>query len=289
MKICNNCKSQNPDEATFCRNCGMKFTPQQPIKPSPTPWKIIIPIIAVIVVGLVAWAAWFFSQPSYINVANNSIEIGSEGGSDTIKVNTDATYSQWNATCSESWVKVEKNLNDELIVTCDANTTEQERRATIFLETTGRHFSQLINITQGADNSVSAEIISVTVDHNVTDENGSTGMRIHVNFTTHNMENTTGYCQAQFFQSDDQTALTDDSGNEIGVQKEFNPNYKDASFNDMTLFLPYSNLPSTEGSNDYCFDIVIVNSEGKVITRKENTTFNLTRPESADVDTTVEY
>lgn len=91
-----------------------------------------------------------------------------------------------------------------------------------------------------------AEIHKVWVDHNVF-ENGYKGMRIHVKFSTYNMLNHSGECNAYFYFANG-TALKDFNGRYkttsgyVSTGKRINPNYENAIFNDLQMFIPYDEL-----------------------------------------------
>ncbi len=89
------------------------------------------------------------------------------------------------------------------------------------------------------------------VDYDVYDDNQK-GLRIHLKFSISNMKNIDCYATV-YFQDKDGKALTSDSytyGNEVGdlyVTKLLTPGYDATDYNDLTLFIPYSEFKLTTG------------------------------------------
>lgn len=109
-------------------------------------------------------------------------------------------------------------------------------------------------------NQMSAEINSVHIEHNVTN-NGITGMRIHVNFNCEHMRTFQGLCIAWFYNADGTCMRNENSSNysdeysNICTWDTFTPNYDSATFSDYILFIP-NNVITGRGQNLY-FKIVI--------------------------------
>jgi hypothetical protein len=107
----------------------------------------------------------------------------------------------------------------------------------------------------------SAQVEKITVDHNVY-EGGVKGMRIHVKFTTSNMYQVQGYCNAYFYFSDG-TSLKDynqryyTSDGNVSVHRTFTPNYVECRYNDLQLFMPYDELHMASGNFNLKFYIQI--------------------------------
>lgn len=111
-----------------------------------------------------------------------------------------------------------------------------------------------------------AKIESIWVDHNQM-RDGVKGMLIHVKFSVYNMLNRTGRCIAYFYYDDaDNTPLQDlnnsyrTSSGHVAVGKDFSPSYESSTYNDFTLFIPYSELHVT-GKHSLKFHIRIYDKE----------------------------
>lgn len=111
-----------------------------------------------------------------------------------------------------------------------------------------------------------AEIESIWVDHNQMWD-GVKGMLIHVKFSVYNMLNRTGRCNAYFFYDNADYAPLQDLNNSycttsghVAMGRDFTPPYKDTTYNDFTLFIPYSELHVT-GKQSLKFNICIYDKE----------------------------
>ena len=111
-----------------------------------------------------------------------------------------------------------------------------------------------------------ATIDKLWVEYDVL-ENNVKGMRIHVNFTIYNYKGRKGYCSAYFYNSDG-TALKDYNnvyntvnGN-VSTSDTFVPIYDNTTFNDHTLFIPYTELHRTKGYYDLKVNVEIHGTDG---------------------------
>ena len=111
-----------------------------------------------------------------------------------------------------------------------------------------------------------AKIESIWVDHNQM-RDGVKGMLIHVKFSVYNMLNRTGRCNAYFFYDNADYAPLQDLNNSycttsghVAMGRDFTPPYKDTTYNDFTLFIPYSELHVT-GKQSLKFNICIYDKE----------------------------
>ena len=75
-------------------------------------------------------------------------------------------------------------------------------------------------------------------------------MKVHVEFSTYNMLNIKGTCTANFYYANG-TAIKDlnnsfqNADGNVSVEVVFTPGYRDAKYNDLELFIPYSELHVT--------------------------------------------
>jgi type II secretory pathway pseudopilin PulG len=127
------------------------------------------------------------------------------------------------------------------------------------------------------------EIDRVWVDHNEYVD-GLKGMKIHVKFTMKNYKDI--YCTARalfYFSSGSPlrtSSITDymTADGQIAVERRFVPTYKESSFEDFELFLPYKELPLGSGKTDLKFNVQIKTRSGDPITESEDKEFTFTKP-----------
>lgn len=113
--------------------------------------------------------------------------------------------------------------------------------------------------------TLAAVIKKIWVDHNVVNDYTEKGMNIHVSFDVYGMKKKKGLVVAFFYHSDNAPIkdtnnqyCTDDG--QVATCNEFKPGYKDASYDDFLLFIPYSELHLTESGNIY-FKVSIIKEE----------------------------
>lgn len=108
---------------------------------------------------------------------------------------------------------------------------------------------------------ISATINEVWQEHNVV-SNGVSGMNIHVKFEVNNMLNLTGNCCVYFYDrkknllKDTNQAYNSVDGH-VSVGSIYTPNYKNCTYNDFLLFIPYSELHLSVGYHELKFQIQI--------------------------------
>jgi hypothetical protein len=122
----------------------------------------------------------------------------------------------------------------------------------------------------------SASFKNIWVDYDVK-EGSQSGMRIHVKFTTYGMKNLNSYV-AVYFMDGNGTYLKDKNGkfasstNEVAVYRELTPAYDPADYNDLTIFMPYSELDLPDGNHNLTMDVKLIYKAGGLIqelTKKE--------------------
>ena len=95
------------------------------------------------------------------------------------------------------------------------------------------------------------------VDHNIL-EDGRKGMRIHLEFTTHNLLNIECEAAAYFYYSNG-TPLRDfnssyrDVSGDVSHGERFTPPYYDTRYSDFTMFMPYDELHMSQGQHSLKF------------------------------------
>ena len=113
-----------------------------------------------------------------------------------------------------------------------------------------------------------AEFRSMSVDYDVY-EATEKGMRIHVNFTTYDMKEIEGYLAIYF--GDDNGPLQDrnqayyTTTGTVAVFRLIKPQYDIADYNDLTVFMPYTELDLDDGDYNLEMDVKVIYKEGGVI------------------------
>jgi serine/threonine protein kinase len=124
-----------------------------------------------------------------------------------------------------------------------------------------------INNARTAISKPSAKFLRVWVDHNAT-ENYATGMRIHFQFDTHFMYNRNCNVTVWFYDENNiglsttNTAYSTPSG-KIGISQRFYPVDNNYSFDDFSIFMPYSGLDIPAGT--YKFDAAIIADDSQIV------------------------
>src|SRR4030095_12721084 len=124
------------------------------------------------------------------------------------------------------------------------------------------------------------------IDYDVYD-NGIKGMKIHVKFTAYEMKEMDAFL-AIYFQSDDENAtwLMDknskynSSDGYVAVYRNIKPQYDPAVYNDLDVFMPYSELDLDQGEYDLAMDVKLIYKAGGVISKLTKYYFEYTKPGS---------
>ncbi len=117
--------------------------------------------------------------------------------------------------------------------------------------------------------TITATVKDLWVDFDIY-ENNLKGLRIHVKFNVKKMKDVNGYV-AVYFEKKDGTRLTSNntayrsSSGQLAVYKLVKPQYDDADFNDLTLFVPYPEFDLPAGRNDLKIDSDLIYKEGGII------------------------
>lgn len=116
---------------------------------------------------------------------------------------------------------------------------------------------------------MSATFGKVWVDYNVK-EGGENGMRIHVKFDVHNMQGVDSYMMV-YFQEEDGTNLTTSnstyrsSDGRVATKMLLTPGYKDTTYKDLTVFMPYSELNLSKGKYNLKMDIDVTEKDETLV------------------------
>jgi len=118
-------------------------------------------------------------------------------------------------------------------------------------------------------NKITATFKDMWVDFDVS-QNNQKGMKIHAKFSVANMKGTEGYL-ALYFETKDGVRLKSNttgfksSSGQLAVYQLINPNYEQTDYNDLTLFIPYSEFNLSAGRNDLKIDADLIYKAGGMI------------------------
>lgn len=186
------------------------------------------------------------SKGSSFSVSSQNLNFPSSGGSQTLTITSSDT---WNiGTSTYDWGHLTKNGN-QLIVRIDANTSTSSR--TDYFTIKCGNIEKRVNISQSGQtqNTPSAQVESITIDHNQYLDDGK-GMIIHVKFDVQHMKGKQGRVVAYFY-DDNNNALKDLNSTQYGTTgtisyvatgKNFTPSYDNSEYSDFKLSIPYSEL-----------------------------------------------
>ncbi len=144
-------------------------------------------------------------------------------------------------------------------------------------------------VTPTTNAKPSALFKDLWIDYGVT-EGGQLGMRIHVKFTVYKMKNLPSYL-ALYFLDEDGTTLKDkndkftSSSGDVAVYKELSVPYDPGEYNDLTVFMPYSELDLSDGNWDLKMDVKIIYKAGGLISQLTTKDFNYKKGDTVDRET----
>jgi hypothetical protein len=132
----------------------------------------------------------------------------------------------------------------------------------------------------------SATFDRMWVDYDIT-EGGLKGMRLHLKFTAYDMLNLDSYVAVYFEYNDERGGVIKDkngkfnsTAGDVALYKSIKPLYNPAVFDDLQLFMPYSELDLDPGNYDLTMDIKLIYKEGGEITKLTFYDFEYTKPGS---------
>ena len=118
-------------------------------------------------------------------------------------------------------------------------------------------------------NKITATFKDLWADFDVY-ENNQKGMRIHTKFSVNSMKNIDGYL-ALYFEKKDGTRLTSNNSTyrsksgQLAAYKLINPSYDPADYDDLAVFIPYSEFSLPAGRNDLKIDADLIYKGGGMI------------------------
>lgn len=194
----------------------------------------------------------------YLTVNKTSISASASGTTEYITVSSNTTWEIQYP--SGNMYSVTRNGNT-LTVRINANSSTESRTDYFNVKTTDGNKVQKISLSQSGKSSTSsssssynsyATINNITVDHNVY-QNGYKGMKIHVKFDAYSVLNHSIKVCVFFSYSGgrDLNGIVGSnyvtSDGKATVQEIGTANYNNTTWNDFTLFMPYTNLNMQSG------------------------------------------
>ena len=189
-----------------------------------------------------------------LSVSKTSISCSASGTTEYITVTSGKT---WEIQYPSGTMYSVTRSGNTLTVKIKENTSTESRSDYFNVKTTDGSIVQKIELTQsGRSTSNSyATINNISVDHNVY-ENGYKGMKIHVKFDAYNVYNH-NIKVCVYFAYEGGNALKGKTGSDyitpsgnVTVQKSSTANYTNTTWNDFTLFMPYTYLNMQSGCNN---------------------------------------
>src|SRR5688572_3727870 len=137
----------------------------------------------------------------------------------------------------------------------------------------------------------SAAFDSIWVDYGVTEEN-ALGMRVHLKFTAYGMKNMDAYLAIYFTYNDDIAGVLKDKNDkfvstagDVAMYRSIKPGYDPAIYDDLSVFMPYSELDLEPGNYDLTMDVKLIYKAGGEIAQLTYYDFEYSKPGSpADIE-----
>jgi hypothetical protein len=133
--------------------------------------------------------------------------------------------------------------------------------------------------TPYTNNKPSASFKDIWIDYGVKEAN-QLGMRIHVKFTTYGMKNLNSYLAIYFMNEDNDVYLKDKNGkynstsDDVALYRELTPAYDPTDYNDLSVFMPYSEFDLPDGNWNLKMDVKLIYKAGGLIQELTTKAFN---------------
>lgn len=139
---------------------------------------------------------------------------------------------------------------------------------------------------QESTDAIAVEFDRIWIDYNVT-QDGEKGMLIHTSFTVRQMRNLDGYLTVRLQGEDDEVLESSVSGlrnkgGQLAVFKDFRPDYDDAVYEDLAVFIPYSAIELASGKHSLKIDADLIYENGDFIKHLTLHPFIFTQPDQND-------
>ena len=209
--------------------------------------------------------------------SNISVNFDQQGGRKTFNVSTsDQSYDIWGV---PSWCEIVDKTPVSFVLKCYENASVDEKEDYMIVKAAGKEVR--IDISQDKKKGPLAVIDRVWVDHNKVRGYGygaTNGMIIHIKFDVENMINQKVTVQALFYYGDNSTPLMNGYGGQVSISDVGNVNHVYGTFEDFEIYFPYAQLRMYgHGSSNLSFDILVKDSNGNTLTRKNNIQFMYTQ------------
>lgn len=117
--------------------------------------------------------------------------------------------------------------------------------------------------------AATASFEKLWVDYDVT-ENGQKGMRIHVKFRVINLKEVDSYLAIYFEKENGDKLTTTNStyrakNGQLAVYKLLTPAYQETVYDDLKLFMPYSEFNLSAGKHDLKMDVDVIYKNGDLV------------------------
>jgi hypothetical protein len=140
----------------------------------------------------------------------------------------------------------------------------------------------------------SATFDSIWVDYDIK-ESDVLGMRIHLKFTAYGMKNMDAYLAVYYTYNDEMAGVLKDKNNkfvstdgDVALYQAIKPAYDPAVYDDLSLFMPYSELDQEPGAYDLTMDVKLIYKAGGMIDQLTFYDFEYTKPGSpADAESVI--
>ena len=140
----------------------------------------------------------------------------------------------------------------------------------------------------------SATFDSIWIDYNIK-EDDVLGMKIHLKFTAYGMKNMDAYVAVYYTYNDEMAGVLKDKNSkfnstsgDVALYQIIKPGFDPATYDDLVLFMPYSELDQEPGVYDLTMDVKLIYKAGGLIEQLTYHDFEYTKPGSpADAESIV--
>lgn len=215
------------------------------------------------------------SAASYLKVDDYSggwtTTFEESGGQRTYTVQTSAsTFELWGI---PSFCEVQNKTSTSFTLVCKRNPNRSERSDYFKVQAAGKEIR--IDVKQKAATGPLASIDNVWTSFPAF----GCSMTIHVNFSVSGMNSKKGRVKILFYFADNTTPIMS-WGNHLSDVSIYKPSYDDSRYSDFTTDISCATLYGclAPGFYNLTFDVIILDDNGNQIARKNNTSFQFTRP-----------
>ena len=133
----------------------------------------------------------------------------------------------------------------------------------------GLFMAAAVSSTLAAAVKPNARFDKVWVDYDVSEE-GKYGMRIHLKFTVYEMKGVSSYVRITYLDSDNQSLKDNNKSfytkaGDVATFRSLKPAYEPTDYDDLALFMPYSELDLIPGKYNLQMDLDLIYEDGELI------------------------